>query len=108
MKGHPEIGETHGFTQRFCLVGHRAGHVFVGLRNRQPREVFPNTFCVILEFKRFVVHRSQKGVFGVVEGVVVVDEVTRFQALELILHCFTMPRIGYDRPSWGCGITLGQ
>jgi len=46
-----------------------------------------------LEFKRFAVHRPEQGVVRVVERVSVVDEVARFEALELILHSFTTPKM---------------
>ena len=78
MEGDPEVGKPHRFSQRISLVGHRAGDVVVGLRGRNPREVLPNTLCVLLELKRFAVHCAQQGVVRVVERVGVVDEVARF------------------------------
>ena len=91
VEGNPEVGEAHGLAQRIGFVGHRTGNVVVGLRGWYPREVLPDTFGVVLVFERFVVHRTEECVIGVVKGVVVVEKVACLQALELILHCFTMP-----------------
>ena len=105
--GHPEVGETHRFAQCFSTVGHGAGDVVVGLRNGHPREVLPDALGVLLERKGFAVDGSKEGVVRVVERVGVLDEIARLQALELILHCYTV-QVGYTPPSWSRCITLGQ
>jgi hypothetical protein len=61
-----------------------------------------------LEFKRFVVDCPKQSVFGVMERVSVVNEISGLQAFELILHFFTMPNVGCNASSWARGITLGQ
>ena len=105
--GHPEVGEAHRFAQCFSTVGHGAGDVVVGLRNGHPREVLPDTLGVLLERKGFAVDGSKEGVVRVVERVGVLNEIARLQALELILHCYTV-QVGYTPPSWSRCITLGQ
>ena len=71
------------------LVRDRAGNVVVGLGNRHPREVLPDTLSILLALKRFVVDGAEECVVRVVKRVCVVDEVTCLEAFELIFHCST-------------------
>ena len=89
--GHPEVGKAHRFAQCFSPVGHGAGDVVVGLRNGHPGEVLPDAFGVFLKGEGFTVDGSKERVVRVVERVVVVEKVACLQALELILHGFTVP-----------------
>jgi len=42
----------------------------------------------------------QQSVVSMMKGVFVVEKLVGLQAFELILHCFTMPRVGYALRSW--------
>ena len=72
-------------TEFVGLVGHRAGNVVVGFGYRQPREVLPDAFR-FLKLEGLVVNRTQKGVLGIVESVVVVDEISGLEALKFVGH----------------------